>query len=129
MPNVAINSMMSGWLTSGRSTNRSMPTARAYMIAIVASKAIHAGTPVLVQPHQRQRREHHHDALREIEDARGFVDEHEAERDQRIEHAADETLPDRLDEQVRRRDHLREGVDENRVQEVHRLRPQCATPR
>ncbi len=129
MPNVAINSMMSGWLTSGRSTSRSMPSARTYMTAIVASKRDPRGNAFLVQPDQRQRREHHHDALREIEDARGFVDEHEAERDQRIEHAADETLPDRLDEQVRRRDHLREGVDEDRVRRFIALRPQCATPR
>ena len=79
------------------------------------------GHAFLVQADQRQRREHHHDALREIEHARGLVDEHEAERDQRVEHAADETLPDRLHEQVGRRDHLREGVDEDRVQQVHRV--------
>ena len=47
-----------------------------------------AGTPFSWRADQRQRREHHHDALREIEDARGFVDQHEAERDQRVEDAA-----------------------------------------
>jgi hypothetical protein len=78
---------------------------------------------LFVQADQRQRREHHHDALREIEHARGLVDEHEAERDQRIKHAADEALPDRLREQIGRGDHLREGIDEDRaggVEEVHR---------
>ena len=74
---------------------------------------------LFVQADKRQRREHHHDPLREIEYARGLVDEHEAERDQRIEDAADEALPDRLRQQIGRGDHLREGIDEDGVQEVH----------
>jgi hypothetical protein len=67
-----------------------------------------AGTPFLVESDQRQRREHHHDALREVEHAGRLEDQHEAERDQRVEHAGDEALPDRLGEQVRRLDHLLE---------------------
>ena len=48
---------------------------------------------LLVQADERQRGEHHHDALREIEHAGGLEDQHEAERDQRIEHAGDERRP------------------------------------
>jgi hypothetical protein len=56
----------------------------------------------LVEPDQRQRREHHHDALGEVEHARGLEDQHEAERDQGVEHAGDEPLPDGLGEQIGR---------------------------
>ena len=61
-----------------------------------------------MQADERQRREHHHDALGEIEHARGLEDEHEAERDQRIEDAGDEPLPDRLRQKIGRGDHLSE---------------------
>ena len=37
----------------------------------------------LMQADERQRREHHHDALGEIEHAGGLEDQDEAERDQR----------------------------------------------
>ena len=49
-PNVAINRMMSGWLTSGRSTSRSMAAASAYMTATVRMSAIQAGTPFSCRP-------------------------------------------------------------------------------
>ena len=75
---------------------------------------------VLVQADQRQRGEHHHDALREIEHAGGLEDQHEAERDQRIEHARDQPIPQRLHKQIRRRAHLHEGIDEDFVEKVHR---------
>jgi len=42
---------------------------------------------------QGERGEHHHDALREFENPRSLEDQHEAERDQRIEHAGDEPFP------------------------------------
>ena len=42
---------------------------------------------LLVQADQGQRREHDHDALREVEHARGLEDENEAEGDQRVEDA------------------------------------------
>ena len=115
MPNVAIRRMMSGWLTNGRSTSRSMPTASPYMTAMVENERDPGGHALLVQADERQRGEHHHDALREIEDAGGLVDQHEAERDQRIENAGDEAFPDRLRQQIGRRDHLREGIDEDGV--------------
>ena len=50
MPNVAMNRMMSGWLTSGRSTSRSTPTASPYMTAIVRTSATQAGTPFSCRP-------------------------------------------------------------------------------
>ncbi len=74
---------------------------------------------LLVQPDERQRREHHHDALREVEHARRLEDEHEAERDQRIEDAGDEALPERLHQEVRRVDHQHERLDEDLEEEVH----------
>jgi hypothetical protein len=46
-----------------------------------------------MQADQRQRREHHHDSLREVEHARGLEDQHEAERNQGVERAADEAFP------------------------------------
>ena len=39
---------------------------------------------------ERQRGEQHHGALREIEHAGGLEDQHEAERDQRVEHAGEQ---------------------------------------
>ena len=136
-----MNRMMSGWLTSGRSTSRSTPTA--------STNITHDGEREreerreIARPHapaaqqrveadQRQRREHHHDALREIEHARGLEDQHEAERDQRIEHAGDEPFPQRLHQQVRAPcAHLHERIDEDscRGASIDRSLSQCATPR
>jgi hypothetical protein len=47
--------------------------------------------------------------LREVEDARRPEDQHEPQRDQRIEDARHEPLPDHLKEEVRRADHVGEG--------------------
>jgi hypothetical protein len=49
-----------------------------------ATAAIAGATP---QPRQRQCAEEHHGALREVEDAGSLEDQHEAESDQRIQHA------------------------------------------
>ncbi len=49
-PNVAMNSTMSGWLTSGRSTTRSMQSASTSMTPIASSRASGAGTPRSVRP-------------------------------------------------------------------------------
>jgi len=78
--------------------------------------------------------EHDELALGEIDRIGRLVDQHEAERDQRIKHAANQTLPQRLHEQIGRAAHLHEGVDEDLVEEVHafcsvRQILQCATPR
>ena len=124
-----MNRMMSGWLTSGRSTKRSTAKASANMTPMVRRERDERRNAVRVQADQRQRREHHHDALREIEHAGGLEDQHEAERDQRIEHAGDQPLPQRLREQIGRAAHLHEGIDEDLVEKVHGVGPQCATPR
>ncbi len=102
MPNVAMNRMMSGWFTSGRSTTRSTTTASTNITPMASSSASERGHAHLVQADKRQRREHHHDALREVEHARRLEDQHEAQRDQRVEHARDQPFPDRLDEEIRR---------------------------
>ena len=118
---------MSGWLTRGLQ-HQPLDADR---------KPVHDGDregegdscrdALLVQPDQGQGGEHHHDALREIEHARGLVDQHETQRDQRVEDAADKALPDRLRQKVGRGDHLRERIDEDGVHEVHAA--QCPTPR
>ena len=81
-----------------------------------------------VEADERQGGEHHHDPLREVENAGRLEDQHEAERDQRIEDTADKALPQDLQQKVRRPRHLQEGVDEDRMEELHRG-PQCGTPR
>ncbi len=53
---------------------------------------------VLMQAYQRKRSEHDHNALREIEYAGRLEDQDKAERDQSIEHAGDETVPQGLDQ-------------------------------
>ena len=69
-PMVAMNRMMCSWLTSGRSTTRSIAKASATITAIVSASASHTGTPRSMQPDQGERREQHHHALGEVEDAR-----------------------------------------------------------
>ena len=119
MPMVAMNRMMSGWLTSGRSTTRSMATASRNMTTERQRHARAAPARPFVQADQRQRREDDHDALREIEDARGFVDQHEAQRDQRVEHAGDQPLPQHLEQEIRRAGHVGERLDEDGMQKFH----------
>ncbi len=45
IPIVAMKRMMSGWLMSGRSTTRSIPTARRNITTSVPAKATQAGSP------------------------------------------------------------------------------------
>jgi hypothetical protein len=89
---------------------------------------------VFMQPDQRKRREHHHDALGEIEDSGSLEDQHEAECDQRIEHAGHQALPQGLHQQIGRGAHLHERIDEDFIEGIHRDPSQrrvrqCATPR
>src|SRR5262245_8361337 len=49
-PMVAMNRMMGAWLTSGRSTTRSMPKASAIMTATVRRSATAAGSPFSMSP-------------------------------------------------------------------------------
>ena len=116
-----MNRMMSGWLTSGRSISRSTAEGEHEHDDDGQAERDERRHAVLVQSDQRERGEHHHDALREIEHARRLEDQHEAERDQRVKHAGDEAVPQRLHQQIRRRAHLHERIDEDFVEEVHRL--------
>ena len=50
------------------------------------------------QPCDGQRREQHHGALGEVEDAGSLEDQHEAQRDQRIEHAGQEAADQGFEE-------------------------------
>ncbi len=45
-----MNRMICGWLTSGRSTTRSMPKARAIITPIVAISEAQIGMPRLISP-------------------------------------------------------------------------------
>ena len=126
MPIVAMNRMMSGWLTSGRSTTRSMATASMNMTTQRQRQRKQRRHALLVQSDERQRREHDHDALGEIEDARGLVDQHETERDQCVEHAGDQPFPQDLQQKIGRRDHVREGLDEDCVQHGQSISLGCA---
>ncbi len=121
MPSVAISSVMPSWLTSLRSTSRSMSQASASMTTTAPANAstltshfdVEAGR--LADPfgeaRHRERREQHHRALREIEHAGGLEDQHEAERDQRIQHAGHQAAE--------------QGFEE----EAPCMRPQCVVPR
>ena len=62
--------------------SRAPPSRRAWRRAPPAN-----GNAVLDQADEGQRREEHHRALREVEHARGLVDQHEADRDQRVHDA------------------------------------------
>src|SRR5262249_58490135 len=72
----------------------------------------------LHQSHQRERREQHHHALREVEDAGGFEDQNEAERDQRVHQAREETAQQHLDQEGGRARHVAEWSDEDRVEDL-----------
>ena len=99
MPSVAISSVAPSWLTSWRSTSLSISQATTnMMISAATMKASDVGAALcsskpspLRDPFGKarhgQRREQHHRALREVEDARGLEDQHEAQRHQRIQHA------------------------------------------
>ncbi len=113
-PMVAMNSVISGWLTSGRSTTRSMARPSSTITAIVTGSAEPQRQAEAVdEADEGQRGEEHHRALREVEHAGGLVDQHEAERDQRVHHAR------------------QQAADQHFEKEIHTLRSgsQWATPR
>ena len=58
-----------------------------------------AAAPCSMQADERQRGEEHHRALREVEHARGLVDQHEAERDQRVHDAGQQAADQHLEEE------------------------------
>ena len=51
----------------------------------------------LHDPDQRQRGKERHDALRVVENARSLVDQHEAKRDERIEHPGHQPVHEDFD--------------------------------
>ena len=98
-PMVAMNSVICGWLTSGRSTTRSITRPSTTITTSVAGTASQGDEPVLQQADVGQRREEHHRALREVEHARRLVDQHEAERHQRIHHAREQAADQDFEEE------------------------------
>src|SRR5678816_2677548 len=73
-PIVAISRVSSVWLTSGRSTKRSVTIPTATISAMVTGSAAQEGEPELHEADEAQHGEEHHRALREVEDRRGLVD-------------------------------------------------------
>ena len=86
------------------------------MVSAERDKRRHAA---LIEADQCERGEHHHDALREVEYAGCLEDQHEAERDQRVQNAGNQPLPQRLHQQIRRRAHLHERIEEDLVEQDH----------
>jgi hypothetical protein len=58
------------------------------------------GDALLMQADEGQRREEQHRALGEVEYARCLVDQHEANRDERIHHADREAGDENLEEEI-----------------------------
>ena len=71
-----------------------------------------------MQSDEREGGEHDHDALREVEHARGLEDQDETERNQCVQHAADQSLPQRLHQQIGGRHHLHERIKEDLVDQI-----------
>ena len=109
--------MISGWFTRGRSTTSLDSHGEYEHDADGHDQCEQSGNPHLMQPDEGQRREHHHDPLSEIENARGLEDQYESERDEGVEDTRDEALPQGLDEEVRRRAHHDERFDQNLCRE------------
>jgi hypothetical protein len=77
------------------------------MIAIVRPHATNAGTPISLRVSAEN-------ALGEVKYARG-LDENEAKRNQRMEHAADKPLPNGLHEKIGRINHLSKRYQDNLI--------------
>jgi hypothetical protein len=92
---------------------------------------------LLHEPHERERGEEHHRALREIEDARGLEDEHEADGDEGVENAGHQSAQHDLEPLAEFRvpeHHRRDGARDEQHEEGRRevalgCRHQCFTPR
>ena len=98
-PIVAMNSEICGWLTSGRSTKRSISRPSTTITASVASEREPERQARARQADERQRGEEHHRALREVEHARRLVDQHEAERDERVHDAGQQPADQHFEEE------------------------------
>ena len=94
-----MKSVIGGWLTSGRSTTRSVAMPSSHHHRERHDERQPEIPAALDQRHEGQRGEEHHRALREVEHARGLVDQHEAERDERVHHAGEQPAGQHLDEE------------------------------
>ena len=112
MPIVAMNSVSPSWLTSGPSTKRSMIHAVSAMIAAANSSpritAAQNGKPFATRKSSERTSARPASStiapLREVEHAGRLEDQHEAQRDQRIEHAGEQAADQHL-EDLSERDH------------------------
>ncbi len=94
-----MNSVIGGLLTSGRSTARSIATPSATMMTSVTARLTKNGTPCSRRPTKVSAANRTMRALREIQDARRLVDQHEADRDQRVHDAGQQTADQHLEEE------------------------------
>ena len=74
---------------------------------------------IVHQADEGQRREQHHDALSEVEDARSLEDQDEPERHQGVHEAGDDSACHHLGEKDRRRHDIDDRVDEDTSEKVH----------
>ncbi len=79
-----MNSVIGGLFVSGRSTARSIVMPRTTMIAKVIDKGYRERHATLNKAHECQRRKQEKRALRKVQDTRCLVNQHEADRDERI---------------------------------------------
>ena len=115
-----MNRIMSDWLTSGRSIRRSTPNASTNITTTVSASARKAGTPCSCRPTSVSAANTTMMPWAKLNTPGRLEDQHEAKRDQRIEHAGDEAVPQRLHQKIRRRAHLHERIDEDFVEDIHR---------
>ena len=74
---------------------------------------------LLHEPHQRESREEHHDALGKVEHARGLEDEDEAEGDQGVHEPGRDAAEEHLGEEGQVARHVREGSDEHPPEQLN----------
>ena len=85
--------------------------------------------PALHEADQRQRREQHHDALGEVEDARGLEDQDEPEGHERVHEARRDPADQHLGQEGRVGHHVGERRDQHRADELHGDQPSPGGPR
>ena len=98
-PSVAMNSVIGERLTSGLQHRALDAEAEQRHRRQRRRQRGREGEAVLDQADEGQRREEHHRALREVQHARGLVDQHEADRDQRVHHAGEQAADQHLDQE------------------------------
>src|SRR6184192_1071705 len=101
-PMVDMNNVRASWLTSGPITNRSI--SQAVIAMITAAKPMPRMIAAQSEKPQTTRRssEQHHCALRKIKDTGCLEDQHEAERDQRVQHAGHQSADQHFEKLTQR---------------------------